>query len=107
MIDTLEDYFTSFGRILEIEVLRFPNGDSRQFGYVTFNSQASANAVISEKHIIDGAQVRVKYANPKPNTRPLIADLVELHVGGISPNTREGIPKKKNNLSHTSFSHFI
>lgn len=74
----LRDHFTRFGTILDAVVLRWPDGRSRGFGYVTFADVVSASAALREGHSVGGRQVEVKRAVPGTN---------KLFVGGLPQNT--------------------
>merc|ERR1719159_2008495 len=42
----LRDYFQRFGSIVDAVVLRWPDGRSRGFGYVTFNDTGAASQAL-------------------------------------------------------------
>lgn len=75
---TLRDYFRRYGNIADAVVLRWPDGRSRGFGYVTFAGAAAATAVLKDAHKISGCDVDVKRAVPGTN---------KLFVGGLPQNT--------------------
>lgn len=70
----LRDHFGRFGNIVDAVVLRWPDGRSRGFGYVTFCEVASAAAAMLETHQVGGRKVDVKRAVPGTN---------KLFVGGL------------------------
>eukprot|EP00927_Polykrikos_kofoidii_P043085 TRINITY_DN3714_c0_g2_i1.p1 TRINITY_DN3714_c0_g2~~TRINITY_DN3714_c0_g2_i1.p1 ORF type:complete len:669 (+),score=94.96 TRINITY_DN3714_c0_g2_i1:58-2007(+) len=74
----LRDHFVRFGTIVDAVVLRWPDGRSRGFGYVTFSDAQAASAAIKEKHQLGGRPVDVKRAVPGTN---------KLFVGGLPQNT--------------------
>ncbi|CAE8617684.1 unnamed protein product [Polarella glacialis] len=74
----LRDYFAKYGTIVDAVVLRWPDGRSRGFGYVTFADTAGAFAALQEQHQVGGRQVDVKRAVPGTN---------KLFVGGLPQNT--------------------
>eukprot|EP00929_Paragymnodinium_shiwhaense_P095517 TRINITY_DN566_c1_g1_i1.p1 TRINITY_DN566_c1_g1~~TRINITY_DN566_c1_g1_i1.p1 ORF type:complete len:440 (+),score=93.00 TRINITY_DN566_c1_g1_i1:83-1402(+) len=74
----LREHFLRFGPILDAVVLRWPDGRSRGFGYVTFADLASASSALKEAHSVGGRQVEVKRAVPGTN---------KLFVGGLPQNT--------------------
>jgi hypothetical protein len=76
----LNTYFGRFGRITDAVVLRWPDGNSRGFGYVTFAEEATTSAVLQCQHVIDGQQVEVKRAVPTTN---------KLFVGRLPPQTTD------------------
>jgi len=74
----LRDYFSKYGNIVDSVVLRWPDGRSRGFGYVTFADIQGAQAALQESHQVGGRQVDVKRAVPGTN---------KLFVGGLPQNT--------------------
>eukprot|EP00931_Biecheleriopsis_adriatica_P085385 TRINITY_DN5978_c0_g1_i1.p1 TRINITY_DN5978_c0_g1~~TRINITY_DN5978_c0_g1_i1.p1 ORF type:complete len:468 (+),score=114.28 TRINITY_DN5978_c0_g1_i1:79-1404(+) len=74
----LRDYFSKYGAIVDAVVLRWPDGRSRGFGYVTFAEAQGAQAALQEQHQVGGRQVDVKRAVPGTN---------KLFVGGLPQNT--------------------
>jgi len=73
----LRDYFGRYGAIVDAVVLRWPDGRSRGFGYVTFAEVSSATAALRESHKVGGRDVDVKRAVPGTN---------KLFVGGLPQN---------------------
>jgi len=71
------DYFGRFGKIIDAVVLRWPDGRSRNFGYVTFTNALASEAALRVSHILDGREVDVKRAVPGTN---------KLFVGGLPQN---------------------
>ncbi|CAE7779708.1 Rbp6 [Symbiodinium pilosum] len=74
----LRDYFVKYGGIVDAVVLRWPDGRSRGFGYVTFSEAQGAQGALNDAHQIGGRQVDVKRAVPGTN---------KLFVGGLPQNT--------------------
>mmetsp|Transcript_28332 Transcript_28332/g.34631 ORF Transcript_28332/g.34631 Transcript_28332/m.34631 type:complete len:428 (+) Transcript_28332:105-1388(+) len=74
----LRDYFVKYGGIVDAVVLRWPDGRSRGFGYVTFSEAQGAQGALNDSHQIGGRQVDVKRAVPGTN---------KLFVGGLPQNT--------------------
>jgi RNA recognition motif-containing protein len=74
----LRDHFGRFGTIVDAVVLRWPDGRSRGFGYVTFADSTGAASVLKETHALSGREVDVKRAVPGTN---------KLFVGGLPQNT--------------------
>lgn len=74
----LRDHFARHGPIVDAVVLRWPDGRSRGFGYVTFAEAPSANAAMQRSHRLGGRVVDVKRAVPGTN---------KLFVGGLPQNT--------------------
>mmetsp|Transcript_14783 Transcript_14783/g.33629 ORF Transcript_14783/g.33629 Transcript_14783/m.33629 type:complete len:426 (+) Transcript_14783:80-1357(+) len=74
----LREHFSSFGTIVDAVVLRWPDGRSRGFGYVTFAQAESAAVALGQAHQVGGRDVDVKRAVPGTN---------KLFVGGLPQNT--------------------
>jgi len=74
----LRDHFQRYGPVVDAVVLRWPDGRSRGFGYVTFADVPSASAALQDAHQIAGREVDVKRAVPGTN---------KLFVGGLPQNT--------------------
>lgn len=74
----IREHFGRFGAIVDAVVLRWPDGRSRGFGYVTFTDAVAAASVLQEQHSLSGRQVDVKRAVPGTN---------KLFVGGLPQNT--------------------
>jgi hypothetical protein len=70
----LREHFQGFGNVVEAVVLRWPDGRSRGFGYVTFADTANANSALKMAHKIAGCDVDTKRAVPGTN---------KLFVGGL------------------------
>lgn len=73
----LREHFSRHGIVADAVVLRWPDGRSRGFGYVTFADITSANSALREGHRIGGQDVDVKRAVPGTN---------KLFVGGLPQN---------------------
>jgi hypothetical protein len=74
----LRSYFGRFGGIVDAVVLRWPDGRSRGFGYVTFSDAGPVSGVLSCSHTMGGQEVDVRRAVPGTN---------KLFVGGLPQNT--------------------
>jgi len=74
----LRDYFSRYGAIVDAVVLRWPDGRSRGFGYVTFSDTAAVTAALRVSHQVGGRHIDVKRAVPGTN---------KLFVGGLPQNT--------------------
>lgn len=53
-IDSLQGYFSQFGRVASSSIMRDPTGRSRGFAFLTFEDPASVNAVMAKEHVLDG-----------------------------------------------------
>jgi len=74
----IRDHFVKYGEIVDAVVLRWPDGRSRGFGYITFTEVAAATAALRVAHKVNGRDVDVKRAVPGTN---------KLFVGGLPQNT--------------------
>ncbi|KAL8139609.1 hypothetical protein V2J09_005630 [Rumex salicifolius] len=61
--DKLKDYFGQFGEVMQAVIMRDKvTGRPRGFGFVVFSDPSSVDAVLLEKHTIDGRTVEAKRA---------------------------------------------
>lgn len=74
----IRDHFVKYGEIVDAVVLRWPDGRSRGFGYITFAEVAAATAALRVAHKVNSRDVDVKRAVPGTN---------KLFVGGLPQNT--------------------
>lgn len=89
--DEFRSYFSQFGEVVDAQVMIDHNtGNSRGFGFVTFASEATVNAVVgpgksNTDHEIMGKSVEVKRAEPKgaPSDRRNYRDNSSSVGGGI------------------------
>merc|ERR1719167_519591 len=62
----LREYFCRYGDLADYIVMKTPDGRSRGFGFVTFeSSDAMENALAAAPHTIDGRTVELKRAQPR------------------------------------------
>eukprot|EP00419_Tripos_fusus_P023587 CAMPEP_0172721956 /NCGR_PEP_ID=MMETSP1074-20121228/80270_1 /TAXON_ID=2916 /ORGANISM="Ceratium fusus, Strain PA161109" /LENGTH=395 /DNA_ID=CAMNT_0013547829 /DNA_START=22 /DNA_END=1209 /DNA_ORIENTATION=- len=73
----LREHFADFGSIMDAVVLRWPDGRSRGFGYVTFATAGAAAAALKTTHHVGGRQIDTKRAVPGTN---------KVFVGGLPHN---------------------
>lgn len=58
-VESLKDYFSQFGEVLECTVMRDgASGRSRGFGFLTFRDARTVNVVMVKEHYLDGKIVR-------------------------------------------------
>lgn len=63
---TFRQYFERFGEVTDAVVMMDRStGRSRGFGFITFSSEQSLKAVLSQTHELDGKVIDVKRAEPK------------------------------------------
>jgi len=70
----LRDHFSKHGRVVDCVVMRWSDGRSRGFGYITYDNAESANECLKAPQTLDGRVVDVKRAVPGTN---------KLFVGGL------------------------
>ena len=57
--ESLKDYFSQFGEVIECTVMRDgATGRSRGFGFLTFKDPKTVNIVMVKEHYLDGKIVR-------------------------------------------------
>jgi hypothetical protein len=71
----LRDHFSKYGRIIDCVVMRWSDGRSRGFGYITYDNNDSATEALKTAQSIAGRLVDVKRAVPGTN---------KLFVGGLA-----------------------
>ncbi|KAJ1658696.1 hypothetical protein IWQ61_002104 [Dispira simplex] len=65
-VETLGQYFSQFGTVLEHVVMRDPvTGRSRGFGFVRFKEAQAVDAVLAQEHYLDGKRIEPKRAIPE------------------------------------------
>ncbi|KAF2198432.1 hypothetical protein GQ43DRAFT_443347 [Delitschia confertaspora ATCC 74209] len=66
--DQLKAIFSRFGPIEELRLIRGPNGNSRGFGYITFENLADATAAVEnlDMQVFEGRNMIVQYQRPRP-----------------------------------------
>jgi len=58
MVESLKNYFSQFGEVIECTVMRDNNtGRSRGFGFLTFKDPKNVNTVMVKEHTLDGKLV--------------------------------------------------
>ncbi|THU72923.1 hypothetical protein C4D60_Mb04t17340 [Musa balbisiana] len=70
---SLKEAFNSFGNVVEARVITDRDtGRSRGFGFVNFDSDASASEALSgmDGQELNGRNIRVSYANDRPSGGP-------------------------------------
>ncbi|KAI8354169.1 hypothetical protein BD560DRAFT_407787 [Blakeslea trispora] len=85
--ESLRDYFSQFGQVVECTVMRDPlTQRSRGFGFLTMKENADVDKIVSQDHHhLDGKRIDPKRAIPREEQ-----DKTEkIFVGGISPEVNE------------------
>jgi RNA recognition motif-containing protein len=70
VVESLRDYFSQFGEVIECTVMRDSNtGRSRGFGFLTFKDAKTVNIVMVKEHFLDGKIVSIfPQCREKPST---------------------------------------
>ena len=95
--ESLQEYFSRWGECVDVVVMRHSDtGKPRGFGFVTYQTVESVDAVLNVKsHILDGKKIDPKRAVPREQSSHLIIkqeDVDGRHrvfVGGLPSNTTE------------------
>lgn len=88
---TLSEYFSRYGTLTDCAVVKDPSGRSRKFGFVTYESPETVDAVQTERpHRVDGKEVETKRPAPKDDPTPNAqAKTAKLFVGGLKREVTE------------------
>jgi len=66
----LRDYFSTYGRVLDcVAMTKKEGGSARNFGFVTLQTLASAEAALLDQHMLNGHVLDVKPTEDKKNGR--------------------------------------
>lgn len=83
---SLRDYFTQFGEVVECTVMRDNStGRSRGFGFLTFKDPKTVNIVMVKEHFLDGKIIDPKRAIPRDEQEKTS----KIFVGGVSQETTD------------------
>ncbi|KAH8589418.1 hypothetical protein B0O99DRAFT_636829 [Bisporella sp. PMI_857] len=83
---SLKDYFSQFGEVLECTVMRDgASGRSRGFGFLTFKDPKTVNIVMVKEHWLDGKSIDPKRAIPRDEQERTS----KIFVGGVSQEATE------------------
>ncbi|GAB7360790.1 hypothetical protein MBLNU230_g0777t1 [Neophaeotheca triangularis] len=83
---SLKDYFSQFGEVLECTVMRDgATGRSRGFGFLTFKNPKDVNTVMVKEHTLDGKIIDPKRAIPREEQERT----AKIFVGGVSQDTTD------------------
>eukprot|EP00045_Choanoeca_perplexa_P006078 m.51702 g.51702 ORF g.51702 m.51702 type:complete len:324 (-) comp13452_c0_seq1:266-1237(-) len=91
----LKAYFSRFGEVVDcIVMMNTSTGQSRGFGFVTFQSKDSVDDVLaSSPHSLDGRQIDPKRAVPRGRPQNPEQRVRKIFVGGLSPDINEDVLK--------------
>jgi len=90
----LKEYFSKFGDIAEVMVMKDPTTRrSRGFGFVTFSDPKSVDNVLAAgSHELDGKKIDPKVAFPRRAHPKMVTRTKKIFVGGLSaPSTLEDV----------------
>ncbi|KAF2724302.1 RNA-binding domain-containing protein [Polychaeton citri CBS 116435] len=83
---SLKDYFSQFGEVVECTVMRDgATGRSRGFGFLTFKDPKCVNVVMVKEHSLDGKLIDPKRAIPRDEQERT----AKIFVGGVSQEATE------------------
>ncbi|KAF1356473.1 hypothetical protein BDV97DRAFT_288117 [Delphinella strobiligena] len=83
---SLRDYFSQFGEVVECTVMRDgATGRSRGFGFLTFRDPKTVNIVMVKEHQLDGKIIDPKRAIPRDEQERTS----KIFVGGVSQEATE------------------
>ncbi|XP_049811229.1 RNA-binding protein Musashi homolog Rbp6 [Schistocerca nitens] len=94
MQESLREYFSKFGDITEVMVMKDPTTRrSRGFGFITFADPASVDKVLAQgTHELDGKKIDPKVAFPRRAHPKMVTRTKKIFVGGLSaPTTLEDV----------------
>ncbi|KAK3674550.1 hypothetical protein LTR78_005636 [Recurvomyces mirabilis] len=84
--ESLKNYFTQFGDVLECTVMRDgQSGRSRGFGFLTFRDPKVVNTVMVKEHTLDGKLIDPKRAIPRDEQERT----AKIFVGGVSQDASQ------------------
>lgn len=92
--DSGKEYFSQFGDVENINILRYDDGKSRKFGFVTYADDESAKKCLTEKkeknHRLDEKEIEVKRAMPRGNKdKNASLKTHKIFVGGLDTDVDE------------------
>ncbi|XP_023349099.1 RNA-binding protein Musashi homolog Rbp6 [Eurytemora carolleeae] len=90
----LKEYFSKFGEISEVMVMKDPTTRrSRGFGFVTFSDSTGVDKVLEHgTHDLDGKKIDPKVAFPRRAHPKMVTRTKKIFVGGLSaPTTLEDV----------------
>jgi len=83
--DDLKGHFESFGTITEIFIPK----PFRNFAFVTFSEQRSAEALFGREHTIKGQKVQINPAEPRGNTEKTLRGNINRHRESVNRFKRD------------------
>jgi len=92
--ESLREYFSKFGEIAEVMVMKDPTTRrSRGFGFVTFSDPSAVDKILAQgTHELDGKKIDPKVAFPRRAHPKMVTRTKKIFVGGLSaPTTIEDV----------------
>lgn len=84
--EKLVDHFSKYGEIVDYTIMKDnATGRSRGFGFLTFKDTSSVDALLKERHILDGKLIDPKRAISKEDQEKV----GKIFIGGIDPMVTE------------------
>ncbi|KAL5266674.1 hypothetical protein ACHWQZ_G003897 [Mnemiopsis leidyi] len=92
--ESSKNYFSQYGEVENINILRYDDGKSRKFGFVTYaNNDAAKNCLTEKKlknHRLDEKEIEVKRAMPRGNKdKNASLKTHKIFVGGLDTDVDE------------------
>ncbi|CAO1632326.1 unnamed protein product [Sympodiomycopsis kandeliae] len=81
--ETLVNYFSQFGKVLECNIMKDNQGISRGFGFLKFEDPKTVNNIMVREHWLDGKTIDPKRAIPRDSS----IRSSKIFVGGIPSHT--------------------
>lgn len=82
----LKAYFSKFGAVVNAEIKRFPNGNSKGYGFVKFSEESVVKKVLAGSHTLGGRELTVKI----PFDRAQRSMMGSMPAMGMPPNMGMG-----------------
>lgn len=89
--ERLVEYFSNYGEVEEVKVLKDKEGNPRGFAFVTMADQSVVDTILEQKpQTIDGQTVFMRRAIPKDDPDPLAQTITKkLFIGGLNEEASE------------------
>lgn len=94
-VNDFRNYFEKYGTVLDAQIITERNsGQSRGFGFVTFESDEVAHQLLTSQHVIQGKKVEIKKAQPKKveTTQPIFVPQYPMNFSESYPAVYAPVP---------------